>query len=99
MAAPLGNTNAKKSKRWMEALNRALARASNDSIDKGLDKIADTVVAAAIAGDKDAWQEVANRQDGKVAQAIIGGDEGDPAVKTISEVILRAVDATTDRPA
>lgn len=86
--APIGNTNAKKTKRWNEALNRALSRASNDGIDKGLDKIADTVVRLAIDGDKDAWQEIATRQDGKVPQAVVGDDEHDPIRVAVNKIEL-----------
>lgn len=79
--APLGNQNAKKAKLWENALKRALARASNATIDAGLDKIADTVVLQAMEGNKDAWQEIGQRLDGKVPQAIIGGDDDEPPVK------------------
>lgn len=71
MGAPLGNTNAKSAKRWADALNRALARAAEGKgFEAGLDKVADTVVAHAIAGSKEAWQEIGNRQDGKPAQSL-----------------------------
>ncbi len=82
VGAPIGNQNARKAKRWEGALTRALARvAEGAGVEAGLDKIADVVVAAAIDGDRDAWQEVANRLDGKVPQAIIGGNDEDPAIK------------------
>jgi hypothetical protein len=82
MAAPLGNQNAKKARHWSSALDRALARvAEGAGVEAGLDKIADVVVAKAIAGDKDAWQEIAQRKDGKVPQALIGGDDDDPAIR------------------
>lgn len=83
--APLGNQNAKKAKRWQDALNKALARFATEDgkvkAGEALDKIAETVVIQALAGDRDAWQEIGNRLDGKVAQAIIGGDDGDPPVR------------------
>lgn len=80
MAAPLGNTNAVKSKPWQGALKRALARAGAGEIDTGLNAIAEKVVEAAMDGDRDAWREIAERLDGKTPQAIIGGDDGDPPV-------------------
>ncbi len=100
MAAPLGNQNAKKAKRWEDALNKALARFATEDgkvkAGEALDKIAETVVLQALAGSKDAWLEIGNRLDGKAAQAVtVGGDEENP-VRTISEVVLRAVDATRD---
>lgn len=90
-----GNQNAKKAKRWQDALNKALIRFESDDLKvkagEALDKIAEKVVTQAIAGDKDSWQEIANRLDGKVPQAIIGGDDDDPAVK-VEQIIIRAVD-------
>jgi hypothetical protein len=81
IGAQPGNQNARKAKIWEQALKRALARASNATVDAGLDKIADTVVAQAMEGNKDAWQEIGQRLDGKVPQALIGGDEEDAAIK------------------
>lgn len=85
MGAPLGNQNARKARRWRDALNRALARFATEDgkvkAGEALDKIAETVVQQAIQGNKDAWQEIACRLDGKVAQAIIGGDEDDPPLR------------------
>ena len=72
MAAPLGNQNAKKAKRWQKALERALARVSNESVDAGLDGVADKLVAAAVAGDQWAIRELGDRIDGKPAQTIAG---------------------------
>jgi hypothetical protein len=87
-----GNTNARKGTQWRDALERALARSCKTkakTVDKGLDKIADQVVKNALAGNKDAWQEVANRLDGKHAQAIeISGDEDKPIVTRIERVVL-----------
>jgi hypothetical protein len=99
MAAPVGNQNAKKARLWSSALDRALARAAEGAgVEAGLDKIADKVVAGAINGDKDCWQEVAQRKDGKVPQGIIGGDENDPAisVNVIERVIVRAKASDTN---
>lgn len=78
--APLGNTNAARPKLWRRALERALIRVSGSDvdIDKGLDRIADMVVKLALEGDKDAWQEIGNRLDGKPVQAVVGGDDGEP---------------------
>lgn len=95
-----GNQNAKKAKRWADALNRALARYESGEIRAGeaLDKIAEKVVGQALAGDKDSWQEVANRLDGKVPQAIIGGDDDDPPLRIakVERSIVRANPEPTD---
>lgn len=78
--APLGNQNAKKAKRWQDALNKALARYASAEVTAGeaLDKIAETVVIQALAGSKDAWQEIGNRLDGKVPQPVVGDDDEPP---------------------
>lgn len=90
IGAQPGNQNAKKAKRWQDALNKALARYESDDLKvkagEALDKIAEKVVTQAIAGDKDSWQEIANRLDGKVPQAIIGGDDDDPALKVVQRI-------------
>jgi hypothetical protein len=67
--APLGNRNAVKSKPWEEALKRALARAGN-SVELGLNPIADWVVAAAVGGDIEAIREIACRLDGKPTEHV-----------------------------
>lgn len=92
MGAPAGNQNARKTKLWTESIKRALARYDSSTVEAGLDKLADKVVRKAIEeGDKDSWQEIGNRLDGKPAQAIIGGDEDDaPIVHRIERVIKRA---------
>jgi hypothetical protein len=72
--APVGNQNAAKAKRWADALNKALVRFCTEDgkvkAGEALDKIAEAVVLQALAGGKDAWQEIGNRLDGKAAQAV-----------------------------
>ena len=91
MAAPLGNQNAKKAKRWQKAIERALARESNDSIDAGLDRAATTVVRSAFAGEQWALREIGERIDGKVPQAITGDADEDPI--QIGEIVVRGIRA------
>lgn len=91
MAAPLGNQNAKKAKVWTEAIKRALARYSGESVDAGLDKLADKLVKAAMEHDDSLaaaqiMERIGDRVEGKPAQAIIGGDSDDPAIRTSVEV-------------
>jgi len=79
MGAPLGNHNAAKAKRWQDALLKALARFESGEIKAGqaLDKVAEMVVRMALGGEKDAWQEIGNRLDGKPAQAVeLSGEVG-----------------------
>jgi hypothetical protein len=84
MAAPKGNNNAGKGKQWREALERALARSVKGkvkSIENGLDPIANIVVRNALNGDREAWQEIANRLDGRPVTPI-AGDEDVPLFPT-----------------
>lgn len=94
MGAPVGNQFAKKAKIWEQALKRALARYSGSTVEAGLDTLADKMVRAAAEGDESAWQvieKIADRLDGKPAQAIVGGDEGDNPI-SVSVIAIKAVD-------
>lgn len=73
MAAPLGNSNAKKGKEWFDALRK-------ECVQRGaLADIAKILVDKAIAGEPWAIQEVANRFDGKPAQSLqVGSDPDNP---------------------
>lgn len=72
--APLGNKNGAKGRRWLDALNKALAQFATEDgkIQAGyaLDAIAQQVVQLAVAGNWDAIQEIGNRLDGKPAQSV-----------------------------
>lgn len=85
MAAPIGNSNAKKGKEWFDALRK-------ECVQRGaLAKIAKVIVDKAEAGEQWAVQEVANRFDGKPAQAVeVSGADGGP-VETVSRVELVAM--------
>lgn len=78
--APLGNQNARKAKVWEQAIKRALARRNPErSVDRGLDDLADKLVAAAEVGDSWAIKEIGDRIDGKAAQAVaVTGEDGGP---------------------
>jgi len=71
VAAPISNRGRKSDKSWRDALRRALARAGkSDGVDGGLNAVADTVVALAMSGDKDAYKEIGDRLDGKPHQSV-----------------------------
>lgn len=92
MAAPVGNQNAARAKKWREAIMRSLARKSG-TVDQGLDAAADKLATLAIDdGDKWALEEIGNRIDGRPAQAIIGGEDDDPPIKVqkVERVLVRA---------
>lgn len=95
--APKGNQNARKAKIWADAIRRAVARRANGDLNGGLDSLADKLVQSAASGDQWALKELGDRIDGKVPQGIIGGDPDDAPVK-IEQILIRAVDAATDRP-
>jgi len=79
MGAPAGNQNSAKGRQWENALKRALARKANGDLNHGLDVLADKVVAAAEGGEQWAIFEIANRLDGKPAQAVmLAGDTENP---------------------
>lgn len=61
-----------------------LRLAISEAHDEGgtrLRAVADALVAKAMDGDVPAIREVADRLDGKVAQAVIGGEEDDAPLK------------------
>jgi len=69
-----GNTNATKSKRWTEAIDKALKQFADKKrkieMGQALDRIAHNVVKEAIDGDWWAVAEIGNRLDGKPAQSL-----------------------------
>ena len=90
--APQGNQNAAKAKVWTAAINRALERRQPaDQRIKAIDELADKLLDGCYGGDLAALQELGNRLEGKVPQAIIGGGEDDPAVR-VKQILIRAVD-------
>jgi len=81
MAAPEGNINWK-GKVWTDALRRALARAEHDPAvaHRTINSLAERLLEKAAEGDLVAMKEVADRLEGKAAQAMIlnGDDAGGP---------------------
>lgn len=66
-----------KEKSFANMLNIAIKQATEDGRDK-LRAVADALLDKAMSGDVQAIKEVADRLDGKVAQAIVGDEEGGP---------------------
>lgn len=81
----------KRAKLWRDAINRAIKRREQDD-PQALEKLADRLLAKVAEGDVSAIKELGDRIDGKVAQAIIGGDEDEPAIKTVTRIELVAAD-------
>lgn len=85
--APVGNQNGAKGKQFLEAMRKALAK-SGGTVDKGVVKVAEKLVSAALDGEQWAIQEIGNRLDGKPAQALIHqGDDEAPLIMRIERVI------------
>jgi hypothetical protein len=81
-----GNANSgrKAEKPFRDALRMALKEAGEDH--RALRIIAAKLIEKAQEGDMQAIKELADRTDGKVAQAIIGGDEDDPAINMVQRI-------------
>lgn len=78
-----------KEKSFANMLNIAIKQATEDGRDK-LRAVADALLDKAMSGDVQAIKEVADRLDGKVAQAVIGGDEDDSPVNIVTKIVLVA---------
>jgi hypothetical protein len=91
MAAPQGNQNGAKGKQWTAAIERALERRGDPSVDpdnplprtpraKALDALADSFVEKlATERDLSFYKEFGDRLDGKPGQAVtLGGDDERP---------------------
>jgi hypothetical protein len=82
MAAPTGNLNSARGREWTSALRRAMAHRADGDYRETLLKIANSVIDKALEGDKDAWREIAEREDGKASQALtLAGDENGAPVR------------------
>lgn len=82
-----------KEKSFANMLRIAINEASEEGGTK-LRQVADALVTKAVSGDVSAIKEIADRLDGKPAQAIIGDADEDPInlVSEIRRVIVRAGD-------
>jgi hypothetical protein len=87
-----GNANSgrKQEKPFRDALRMEIAAAGDDH--KVLRAVARALLEKATDGDMQAIKELADRTDGKVAQAIVGDSDADPIniVQTIERRIVRA---------
>ena len=99
--APIGNQNAKVGREWREALRRAMAHKAGGDYRDTLLQIAAGVVEKALEGEVVAWQEIANREDGKATQVIGGDDEAPLEAKVLVEYVKASgglpVPPTADR--
>lgn len=101
MAAPKGNKFASHDKPWTDALRRVLAQYEDGDVKRGnaLRKIAEVTIQQALAGDKDARKEIAERLDGKPLQPIAGtGEHGEILLQAIERIIVDPLQAPSDPP-
>jgi hypothetical protein len=99
MAAPLGNQNGAKGKQWSAAIERAIERMGDPTIDpdvpiartpkaKGLDMLAERFLKEVESG-MVGFKELGDRLDGKPAQTIVGEDDRPlRVVQRIERVII-----------
>ncbi len=73
MGAPVGNKNNENGKRFQLALAAALEKRGTDKV-QALHAVADKLIETALEGNIHAIREVADRLDGKPAQAVNLGD-------------------------
>lgn len=86
--APTGNQNAANAKLWRAAINRALDKRTKKEGKEAMDELAEKLLELCDEGNLGALQELGSRIEGKPAQAIIGGDEDDPAIKVTGKITL-----------
>lgn len=87
MAARKTKGNQWSDKAWRDAIRVAVLRAHEDpKKGKKLAALADALIDAGLEGDVPALKEIGDRLDGKVPQALIGGGENDPAIRTITRI-------------
>ena len=89
--AQIGNNNAGKGSTWRNMLKERLKKYDKKGCKRGraLERIADKVIADAIDGNKDAWNEIAVRLDGKPSQEITGIDNTN--ITLVQRVIIQQV--------
>jgi hypothetical protein len=88
MAAPLGNQNASKAKKWSAAIERALCRKYGKALADALDDLAERFIDAVEKGDLAAFKEFGDRMEGKPAQSIEHSGPDGEAIPHKVEVIL-----------
>ena len=97
MAAPEGNQNAAKGRRWRDAIEEALNRRGRGDGQEALVQIAGALLTRAEVGDIAAIKELGDRFDGKASQAVtVLGDASQPLLQHITVELVRASTDSTD---
>lgn len=105
MAAPKGNRFASHDKPWTNALRRVLAQlevkdeagAVKVKAGEALRQIAEATVMQAMAGDKDARKEIADRLDGKPTEYLDVNHSRDPRQMTTDELAAEILRERADQ--
>lgn len=94
MGAPVGNLNASKSKRWYEALDRAIKQDEGQRLRMAAEKLLDL----AASGESWAVRELGDRLDGKPTQQTeLSGPNGG-AIETVSKIVREIADPKASNP-
>lgn len=75
MAAPLGNNNNVKGKRWQQAIDRALERRGRGDRIRALDDLADKYLEEVERSGILGYREFGDRMDGKAVQTLASDPE------------------------
>jgi len=87
MAFEPGNQESKKANhKKPRIITQKLIARLQDAEGKALDGIIAALIAKAAEGDVPAAKEIFDRVEGKVAQAVIGGDDDDTAINLIHRI-------------
>jgi hypothetical protein len=82
-----GNQEGKKANhKKPRIITQKLIARLNDAEGVALDRMISAIIARAQEGDVPAFREIMDRVEGKPAQAIIGGDEDDPAINLVHRI-------------
>lgn len=99
MAAPQGNQNAIKAKRWSQAIDRALAERSKSKGIEALDELAEKLLANCDLGDMTALKELGDRIEGKPSQSIdITADVTSRKAVDLTDDQLAEIAGASDQP-
>ena len=89
-----GNTVSADGRRWRQAINKAVSREVGSKRNRimALDKLADTLVDAGLAGDIKAIKEIGNRLDGMAHQSVSVDNTGNNRSITVQLSFVKPAD-------
>ena len=89
-----GNTISADGRRWRQAINKAVSRDVGSKRNRimALDKLADTLVDAGLAGDIAAIKEIGNRLDGMAHQSVSVDNTGNNRSITVQLSFVKPAD-------